>query len=79
MSKSGNGGAAAAPREGAAEVKKGGFPAPITILTLGLVAVWVAACFIPSGEYQLDAGGSPIARDHDLDHAISQTTRHAPA
>jgi uncharacterized ion transporter superfamily protein YfcC len=60
MSKSGNGGAAAS-REGAAEVKEGGFPAPITILALVLVAVWVAACFIPSGEYQLDAGGSPIA------------------
>src|SRR5262245_15692110 len=61
MSKSGNGGAAAAPGEGATEVKKGGFPAPITILALVLVAVWMAAFFIPSGEYQLDAGGSPIA------------------
>lgn len=61
MSKSGNGDAAAVPGEGAAEVKKGGFPAPITILALVLVAVWVAAFLIPSGEYQLDAGGSPIA------------------
>ena len=37
------------------------FPAPITILLLVLVAVWVAAFFIPSGQYQLDPGGSPIA------------------
>jgi uncharacterized ion transporter superfamily protein YfcC len=39
---------------------KVGFPAPITILTLVLVLVWLAAFFIPSGQYQLDASGSPI-------------------
>ncbi|MGH7335660.1 MAG: hypothetical protein ACREKS_23505 [Candidatus Rokuibacteriota bacterium] len=35
--------------------------APITILTLALVLVWVAAFFIPSGEYTLDESGSPVA------------------
>ena len=40
---------------------KRGFPAPVTILTLVLVLVWIAAFFIPSGQYKLDAGGSPIA------------------
>ncbi len=37
------------------------FPAPITILTLVLILVWAATFFIPSGQFQLDAGGSPIA------------------
>jgi uncharacterized ion transporter superfamily protein YfcC len=41
--------------------KKSSFPAPITILTLVLVLVWIATFFIPSGEYKLDGGGSPIA------------------
>jgi len=40
--------------------RKSGFPAPITILTLVLVLVWLAAFFIPSGRYLLDASGSPI-------------------
>ena len=43
------------------EKKQGGFPAPITILLLVLILVWVATFFIPSGQYQLDASGSPIA------------------
>ena len=38
-----------------------GFPAPVTILTFVLILVWIAAFFIPSGQYKLDAGGSPIA------------------
>jgi uncharacterized ion transporter superfamily protein YfcC len=41
--------------------RKGGFPAPITILLGVLLAVWVAAFFIPAGEFQLDENGSPIA------------------
>ncbi len=41
--------------------KKRGFPAPITILLAVLLLVWLAAFFIPSGAYQLDAAGSPIA------------------
>ena len=40
---------------------KRGFPAPVTILALLIVLVWIAALFIPSGAYQHDAGGSPIA------------------
>ena len=47
--------------EKAQEKEKRGFPAPVTILTLVLVLVWLAAFLIPSGEYQLDDGGSPIA------------------
>ena len=43
------------------EKRRRGFPAPVTILTLVLVLVWIAAFFIPSGQYKLDAGGSPIA------------------
>jgi hypothetical protein len=42
------------------EKQKRGFPAPVTILTLVLILVWVAAFFIPSGQYELDASGSPI-------------------
>lgn len=40
--------------------RRAGFPAPITILTLVLVLVWLLTFFIPSGQYQLDASGSPI-------------------
>jgi len=43
------------------EKRKRGFPAPVTILTLVLISVWAAAFFIPSGQYKLDASGSPIA------------------
>ena len=42
------------------EKRKRGFPAPVTILTLVLVLVWIAAFFIPSGQYALDASDSPI-------------------
>jgi uncharacterized ion transporter superfamily protein YfcC len=42
------------------EKRKRGFPAPVTILTFVLIAVWIAAFFIPSGQYQLDASGSPV-------------------
>ena len=49
----------AAPRS--SEKKGGSFPAPVTILAIVLVLVWIAAFFIPSGEYKLDATGSPIA------------------
>jgi uncharacterized ion transporter superfamily protein YfcC len=44
----------------AQEKKKRGFPAPITILTVVLVLVWMATFLIPSGEYRLDEGRSPI-------------------
>jgi uncharacterized ion transporter superfamily protein YfcC len=45
----------------ASDEGKRGFPKPVTILTFVLILVWVAAFFIPSGQYQLDSGGSPIA------------------
>jgi uncharacterized ion transporter superfamily protein YfcC len=51
------GGATVAPGGG----RKHGFPAPITILTLVLILVWASAFLIPSGQYQLDQEGSPIA------------------
>ena len=41
--------------------KRSGFPAPISILLLVLLLVWAATFFIPAGQYQLDASGSPIA------------------
>lgn len=41
--------------------KKGGFPSALTILTLVLLLVWIATFFIPAGQYDLDAAGSPIA------------------
>jgi uncharacterized ion transporter superfamily protein YfcC len=43
------------------EARKRRFPAPVTILTVVLILMWIAALFIPSGEYKLDASGSPIA------------------
>ena len=43
------------------EARKRGFPAPVTILTFVLVFVWIAAFFIPSGEYTHDPAGSPVA------------------
>jgi hypothetical protein len=42
------------------EKRKRGFPEPVTVLTFVLVLVWIAAVYIPSGQYQLDASGSPI-------------------
>lgn len=42
-----------------------GFPSPLTILTLILVLVWIAAFFIPSGQYRLDDSGSPIAGSYE--------------
>lgn len=36
------------------------FPGTVATLAIVTVLVWVAALFIPSGSYQLDADGSPI-------------------
>jgi uncharacterized ion transporter superfamily protein YfcC len=41
--------------------RKRGFPSPFTILILVTILVWAAVLFIPSGQYQLDAEGNPIA------------------
>jgi len=48
-----------------AEPAKRVFPSPLTILTLILVLVWVAAFFIPSGQFRLDDAGSPIAGSYE--------------
>jgi uncharacterized ion transporter superfamily protein YfcC len=50
-----------APAQAPSEERKRGFPAPVTILTFVLIAVWIGAFFIPSGEYRHDPSGSPIA------------------
>jgi len=44
----------------ATETRKGGFPSPLTILVFVLLAVWIAAFFVPAGQYQNDAAGNPI-------------------
>lgn len=46
---------------GQPDKKKFAFPSALTILTAVLVLVWIATFFIPAGQYELDAGGSPIA------------------
>lgn len=51
---------AADPSVEPAEEKQSSFPSALTILTGVIVAVWIAAFFIPSGKYQFDASGSPI-------------------
>jgi uncharacterized ion transporter superfamily protein YfcC len=43
------------------EKRKSGFPAPVTILTFVLILVWIAAFFVPPGEYTHDPTGSPIS------------------
>jgi uncharacterized ion transporter superfamily protein YfcC len=40
--------------------RKRGFPHPLALLGMIIVAVWLGSLFIPSGEYQLDENGSPI-------------------
>ena len=41
--------------------RKRTFPQPVAILVVLLVLVWIATFLIPSGQYALDASGSPIA------------------
>ena len=36
------------------------FPGAVATLAIVTVLVWLAALFIPSGRYQVDADGSPI-------------------
>lgn len=46
----------------AQEEKKGfRFPSPLTILVLVIVLTWIAAFFIPAGQYQVNEAGAPIA------------------
>ena len=37
------------------------FPSAFTVLAIVALAVWALAFIIPSGEYQLDEGGAPVA------------------
>jgi uncharacterized ion transporter superfamily protein YfcC len=46
--------------------KKRGFPSPYTILILVTILVWAVVFFIPSGQYQLDADGNPIAGSFEV-------------
>lgn len=41
------------------------FPHTLTILLIVTVIVWVAAMFIPAGQYQLDDDGRPIAGSYE--------------
>jgi len=47
--------------EGDGGKKKRGFPSPLGVLVLVLVGVWILTLVLPSGEYQLDESGAPIA------------------
>lgn len=47
--------------EGDEGKKKRGFPSPLGVLLLVLVGVWILTLVLPSGEYQLDETGTPIA------------------
>ncbi|WP_300970399.1 hypothetical protein [Thiocapsa sp.] len=44
------------------QARRGGFrfPSAVTTLVIVTVLVWVAALFIPPGQYATDADGSPI-------------------
>lgn len=41
------------------------FPSAITTLAIVTVAVWVAAIFIPSGQYQVDEHGAPVPGSYE--------------
>lgn len=45
--------------------KKLAFPSAVTILAVVLVAVWLAAVFIPPGQYERDADGAPIPGSYE--------------
>lgn len=47
--------------EGEDTKKSGGFPSPLGVLLLVLLGVWLLTLVLPSGEYQLDEAGAPIA------------------
>ena len=51
---------AADPSVEPAEEKKSAFPSALSILVGVIVAVWLAAFFIPSGEYEFDVDGRPV-------------------
>ncbi len=48
-------------QSGGDEAKKSfAFPQALTVLAIVLLAVWIAAFFIPSGSYELDEDGGPV-------------------
>ncbi len=51
--------------EGEEGKKKRGFPSPLTVLLLVLLGVWVLTLVLPSGQYQLDDSGAPIAGSYE--------------
>ncbi len=56
--------------------KKRGFPSPFTILILVTIVVWIAVLFIPSGQYQLDDEGNPIAGSfHQIESPLDLSER----
>lgn len=59
--------------EAEAPEKKGfTFPGAVTILVIVLVLMWVVTIFLPSGQYQLDEDGAPIAGTYEqIDSPLS--------
>jgi uncharacterized ion transporter superfamily protein YfcC len=57
------------------------FPTALTVLTIVLVAVWIAAFFIPAGVYDLDpeTGGPIPGTYHELPSCDEATPAAAPA
>ncbi|WP_255220930.1 hypothetical protein [Nocardia cyriacigeorgica] len=50
---------------GGKQRKKFEFPGAVTVLAIVMVLVWLAALFIPAGEYRTDADGAPIPGSFD--------------
>ncbi|MFZ0530231.1 MAG: Na+/H+ antiporter NhaC family protein [Propionicimonas sp.] len=48
-------------KAGKGRKRQAGFPSPLAILLLVMVGVWLLALVIPSGLYELDDSGAPIA------------------
>jgi uncharacterized ion transporter superfamily protein YfcC len=52
------------------------FPGAVTVLAAVTVIVWVAALFIPAGQYELDESGSPVAGSYQqVDSPLSFSER----
>ncbi|WP_280230716.1 YfcC family protein [Nocardia cyriacigeorgica] len=52
-------------KPGGKQRKKFEFPGAVTVLAIVMVLVWLAALFIPAGEYRTDADGAPIPGSFD--------------
>jgi uncharacterized ion transporter superfamily protein YfcC len=53
------------------EKKTFAFPQALTVLAIVLLAVWIAAFFIPSGSYELDDDGGPIPGTYETIESCS--------